>query len=193
MTHKSVLELIICHFALVVAACGPAAAEQPSLQVDTSRVLYDFDKPELANNWQIVNDGVMGGRSSSRLTISGDGTASFLGDLSLENNGGFASVRSRPAKLVSTPMSFSSQGNDGSFMRLFQFISGSNSKQQKVSMTTPVFMEPERENSTAQMAFVIPSQVADEGVPEPSNKNVQIREREGGLFAVRRFSGQISE
>lgn len=63
MTHKSVLELIICHFALVVAACGPAAAEQPSLQVDTSRVLYDFDKPELANNWQIVNDGVMGGRS----------------------------------------------------------------------------------------------------------------------------------
>lgn len=98
-----------------------------------------------------------------------------------------------PLKLVSTPMSFSSQGNDGSFMRLFQFISGSNSKQQKVSMTTPVFMEPERENSTAQMAFVIPSQVADEGVPEPSNKNVQIREREGGLFAVRRFSGQISE
>lgn len=103
MTHKSVLEMIICHFALVVAACGPAASEQPLLQVDASRVLYDFDKPEVANKWQIVNDGVMGGRSSSRLTISDDGTAHFSGNLSLENNGGFASVRSRPAKLELKP------------------------------------------------------------------------------------------
>ncbi len=103
MTYKPVFELIICHFALVVAACGPAAAEQPSLQVDTSRVLYDFDKPGIANNWQIVNDGVMGGRSSSRLTISDDGTAHFSGNLSLENNGGFASVRSSPAKLKLKP------------------------------------------------------------------------------------------
>lgn len=96
-------------------------------------------------------------------------------------------------KLVSTPMNFSSQGNDGSFMRLFQYISGGNSKQQKVSMTTPVFMDPEREDSTGQMAFVIPSQVADEGVPEPSNQHVNIREREAGLFAVRRFAGRVSE
>lgn len=96
-------------------------------------------------------------------------------------------------KLVSTPMSFGSQGNDGSFMRLFQFISGANAKQQKVSMTTPVFMNPEREDSTGQMAFVIPSQVANEGVPEPSNKNVEIREREPGFFAVSRFAGKISE
>lgn len=96
-------------------------------------------------------------------------------------------------KLVSTPMNFGSQGNDGSFMRLFQFISGGNSKQQKVSMTTPVFMDPEREDSTGQMAFVIPWHVANEGVPEPSNQNVKIREREAGLFAVRRFAGRISE
>lgn len=98
-----------------------------------------------------------------------------------------------PLKLVSTPMSFSSQGNDGSFMRLFQFISGGNSKQQKVSMTTPVFMNPERQESTGQMAFVIPSQIVNEGVPEPSNQQVKIQEREAGLFAVRRFAGRISE
>ncbi len=40
----------------------------------------------------IVNDPVMGGRSTSELT-AGDGCAVFTGHLSLENNGGFASVR----------------------------------------------------------------------------------------------------
>jgi hypothetical protein len=95
-------------------------------------------------------------------------------------------------KLVTTPMSFASQGNDGSFMRLFRFIGGGNSKQQKVSMTTPVFMDPEREDSAGQMAFVIPSQVAREGVPEPTDEYVSIQDREAGLFAVKRFSGKIS-
>ena len=42
--------------------------------------------------WQTVNDGVMGGMSSSRM-VEADGVPSFEGELSLENNGGFASVR----------------------------------------------------------------------------------------------------
>lgn len=40
----------------------------------------------------IVNDGVMGGRSQSRLAIKTD-KVQFSGTVSLENNGGFASVR----------------------------------------------------------------------------------------------------
>ena len=43
--------------------------------------------------WQIVNDGVMGGHSSSHLQINEDGNAVFLGHVSLQNNGGFASVK----------------------------------------------------------------------------------------------------
>ena len=43
--------------------------------------------------WQIVNDDVMGGLSDSRLQINFDGNAVFLGRVSLENNGGFASVK----------------------------------------------------------------------------------------------------
>ena len=43
--------------------------------------------------WQIVNDGVMGGVSESRFQINEEGNAIFLGTLSLENNGGFASVK----------------------------------------------------------------------------------------------------
>jgi monofunctional biosynthetic peptidoglycan transglycosylase len=42
--------------------------------------------------WQAINDGVMGGISSGRMEQSGDGLR-FEGQLSLENNGGFASVR----------------------------------------------------------------------------------------------------
>lgn len=42
--------------------------------------------------WRVVNDGVMGGVSSSRMVAAEEGLR-FEGELSLENNGGFASVR----------------------------------------------------------------------------------------------------
>ena len=42
-------------------------------------------------DWRITNDGVMGGLSRSRAVV-GDGAVVFEGELSLENNGGFASV-----------------------------------------------------------------------------------------------------
>jgi len=45
------------------------------------------------NQWRIVNDGVMGGLSSSKTVIKDDKII-FSGNVSLENNGGFASLRS---------------------------------------------------------------------------------------------------
>ena len=45
------------------------------------------------NKWRIVNDGVMGGLSSSRVSVN-DEKIIFTGKVSLENNGGFASLRS---------------------------------------------------------------------------------------------------
>jgi monofunctional biosynthetic peptidoglycan transglycosylase len=67
----------------------------------TMQSLYQFNAPGDAAKWQIVNDGVMGGRSSSQANIvnieTGEGVLQFAGNLSLENNGGFASVRSRPS------------------------------------------------------------------------------------------------
>ena len=47
--------------------------------------------------WPNIDDPVMGGRSRSRMSLE-DGVAVFAGAVSLENNGGFASVRSRPAE-----------------------------------------------------------------------------------------------
>ena len=63
-------------------------------QVNTAYLITDFNNLA-AHKWQIVNDGVMGGISQSQLQIQENGNAVFLGTLSLENNGGFASVKNR--------------------------------------------------------------------------------------------------
>lgn len=56
-------------------------------------VYLDTFTPEPALDWRPVNDVVMGGVSSSSFTLEQPGTAAFTGEVSLENNGGFASVR----------------------------------------------------------------------------------------------------
>jgi NADH dehydrogenase [ubiquinone] 1 alpha subcomplex assembly factor 1 len=58
-------------------------------------ILFNFAQPSAWDYWRIVNDGVMGGVSSSRMAQTEEGTALFTGDVSLENNGGFASVEAR--------------------------------------------------------------------------------------------------
>ena len=55
--------------------------------------LLDFTNPLTANALRVVNDNVMGGVSKSRFTFDPEGTV-FEGEVSLENGGGFASVRS---------------------------------------------------------------------------------------------------
>ena len=67
----------------------------PEVAVDQSRFVTVFDFRQSAEPWRSINDGVMGGLSSSAMTRQ-EGGALFEGVVSLENNGGFASVRSRP-------------------------------------------------------------------------------------------------
>jgi len=64
----------------------------------SDRRLFDFSAATNAVAWQIVNDDVMGGVSTSSFSVT-NGVAVFRGEVSLENNGGFASVRSLPARL----------------------------------------------------------------------------------------------
>jgi NADH dehydrogenase [ubiquinone] 1 alpha subcomplex assembly factor 1 len=58
-------------------------------------VLFDFAESSAWAYWNIVNDGVMGGVSRSRMAPTEQGSALFSGEVSLENNGGFASVEAR--------------------------------------------------------------------------------------------------
>lgn len=75
-------------------------------------------------------------------------------------------------------------GADGSFMRLFRYISGANATQEKIAMTTPVFMVDD------QMAFVLPAEKRD--APAPSSKDVRLEKRPASRVAVLRFSGRRS-
>ena len=64
----------------------PATAEE--------RSLAEFGEQEAENlGWRTVNDGVMGGRSKGSISTTDSGTLVFQGNLSLENNGGFSSLR----------------------------------------------------------------------------------------------------
>lgn len=59
----------------------------------TKTTIFDFNKDSNISNWRIVDDVVMGGRSNGAFYINQDGHAVFSGTISLENNGGFSSVR----------------------------------------------------------------------------------------------------
>jgi monofunctional biosynthetic peptidoglycan transglycosylase len=61
--------------------------------------LFDFTGADAAKEWQTINDGVMGGVSEGKFKITDKKTLEFFGTLSLENNGGFASVRTKAKKL----------------------------------------------------------------------------------------------
>ncbi len=71
---------------------------QPTQASDDRRVVIDFSDPREARRWQPVDDRVMGGVSASRLVYDPSGSSVFTGNLSLENNGGFASVRASLAE-----------------------------------------------------------------------------------------------
>lgn len=64
----------------------------------TNRTLFDFQAATNSPAWEVVNDDVMGGVSTSQFQILTNGCAVFSGTVRLENNGGFASVRSAPVR-----------------------------------------------------------------------------------------------
>ena len=57
--------------------------------------LYDFNNEVPDNDWRVINDGVMGGLSKGEFSVNAAGHGFFHGQVSLEKNGGFSSVRHR--------------------------------------------------------------------------------------------------
>jgi NADH dehydrogenase [ubiquinone] 1 alpha subcomplex assembly factor 1 len=69
------------------------------VQDTLTSLLFDFSDPQSVALWNPINDGVMGGVSTSQLCYDSMGHAVFAGHVSFENNGGFASVRCQPGDL----------------------------------------------------------------------------------------------
>ncbi|GAA2846824.1 SOUL family heme-binding protein [Paenarthrobacter ilicis] len=106
--------------------------------------------------------------------------------------------------------SFDRAGNEA-FRYLFNYISGSNRAQRKLSMTAPVVQESgssEKLSMTAPVlqsgpsgggadndytvAFVLPAGLTAETAPIPDEPRVKIREVPAALVAVARFTGNGS-
>jgi NADH dehydrogenase [ubiquinone] 1 alpha subcomplex assembly factor 1 len=81
-----------------------------------SAALSSFELQANNTTWYVINDGVMGGVSSSTAKIVA-GNLEFAGRVRLENNGGFASIRTN-----------SGQYNLGSFSSLTLRVRGDGKK-----------------------------------------------------------------
>jgi NADH dehydrogenase [ubiquinone] 1 alpha subcomplex assembly factor 1 len=102
----------------------PPSDNHPVIQPDDPLLLFDFRDPAAVNDWTAIDDRVMGGVSRSRLRHDAAGHAVFEGEVSLERNGGFASVRSSPG----------ARGKPGSSACLIEVRGGG--KQFKLSLLT---------------------------------------------------------
>ena len=58
-----------------------------------AKIIYDFNNGKNINDWLVVDDGVMGGRSLGSFSLVKGGNGLFSGFISLENYGGFSSIR----------------------------------------------------------------------------------------------------
>ena len=80
---------------------------------------------------------------------------------------------------------------NSSFRKLFNYISGSNEKNQEIKMTAPVTQIEKNGNMT--MQFYLPSEFDESNVPNPSNSEVKILNMKGGYFAAITYSGRASD
>jgi len=92
------------HTLRLASSSAPGAGPQHSAGRGRWRALeqhraQSFESPAAVADWSAIDDRVMGGVSRSRLRYDLAGYAVFEGIVSLEHNGGFASVRSRPLDL----------------------------------------------------------------------------------------------
>ena len=87
------------HFAQLIGALAlTSLALTMKADTATNKTLCDFQAATHSPAWEVVNDDVMGGVSTSQFQVLTNCCAVFSGTVRLENNGGFASVRSAPVR-----------------------------------------------------------------------------------------------
>ena len=112
----------------------------------------------------------------------------------VSEDGKFELRRYSGFRTVTATMNDTKAMNRG-FGQLFKYITGDNETEQKIAMTVPVLMAEESSTAdaaapgSATMSFVLPAEVADNGAPEPSGKNLSLTETDAGEIAVLRFDG----
>ena len=67
--------------------------------LSSNTLVFNFNRDANLENWKVVDDVVMGGKSSGHIELDKDGHGVFYGEVSLENNGGFSSVKYQPERI----------------------------------------------------------------------------------------------
>lgn len=88
---------------ILTTACVALLAQLPLMAAQQE--LAAFTTADSVKLWTSVNDGVMGGVSKGGFKRTEQGTLIFSGELSLDHNGGFASIRTEERKLDLSGMS----------------------------------------------------------------------------------------
>ena len=86
--------MLIAFYCLLLAAQMMSDHDVSREPKDNMITIFTFDNESDSRRWPATNDGVMGGISQGQSGITPDGTLRFFGNVSLENNGGFSSIRS---------------------------------------------------------------------------------------------------
>ena len=100
-------------------------------------------------------------------------------------------IREYPELLLATMASLEEKKRNKGFRFLFGFISGNNSKDKKIPMTTPVFIRKDKKEY--QMSFVLPKEYNLKNIPQPGNKKVRITKFQKDKFIAMRFTGRPSK
>lgn len=118
--------------------------------------------------------------------ISTSRAATETPDYKVIRKDGDVEIRAYPALTVATaPMSGGDM--DGSFRKLFRFITGTNESAEKIAMTTPVLIDSAKDKKT--MSFIMPKSAVEKGVPKPAGESVVLGKVDASRFAVLRFGG----
>ena len=92
---------------------------------------------------------------------------------------------------------------DSGFRYLFNYISGENTTSEKVSMTVPVTQSVKidmtapvtqsKKDGKLVMQFYLPSKFTINNAPKPTNNRVSLVVIEGGIYAVIKYSGRVTD
>ena len=82
---------------------------------------------------------------------------------------------------------YTAKSQGSGFGKLFGYISGNNTNNTKIAMTSPVHMEKKIGESS--MTFVLPKKFTDDNTPQPNDDSLTVFEDQGGYFAAIKYSG----